>query len=247
MVWNTSRGRRRTRRISIAVPLALAGFAVLAGLGGGSPPLRAGPQTARYTAVVRTVSPQVVQVRTSRARGAGIVYDKRGDVVTNAHIVGKSRKVTVVDPEGSTYTAVVVGASPATDLAVVRPKGAALRPARFADSSRVQVGDLALGVGHRVGRSTRPIRVLAIPSLPTVTRGDGNTLNSVILTSAAIDRGDSGGALVNVSGQVIGLPTPGSIYPRLGNAAATGIGFAVSSNTMRAVADELIAEGRRGR
>jgi S1-C subfamily serine protease len=246
-VKNTSAGRWGTRRILIVVPLALAGFALLSGWGGGSRALPAGLPAARYAAVVRTVSPQVLEVRTSRARGSGIVYDRRGDVVTNAHIVGKARKAIVTAPDGRTFQATVVGASPATDLAVVRASGVTLRPARFADSSRVQVGDLALGVGHPFGPCSLPTRVLAIPSLPTVAPDGADTLNSVILTSEAIDRGNSGGALVNVSGQVIGLPTPGSVYPRLGNAAANGIGFAVSSNTMRAVADELIAKERRAR
>lgn len=244
-VWNASRDRRGPRRILIVVPLALAGFAVLTGLGGGSGTRRRSPQPS-FAAVVRTVSPQVVEVRTSRGVGSGIVYDTRGDVVTNAHVVGRARKATVTVPEGNTYRAVVVGASPATDLAVVRPRGLAVRPAQFADSSRVQVGDLALGVGHPLVRSPRPTRVLAIPLLPTVARGEGETRDAVILTSGPIDRGNSG-ALVNVSGQVIGFPTPGSIYPWLGDAAARGIGFAVSSNTMRAVADQLIAAARGAR
>src|SRR3954451_2701472 len=138
------------RDLVIVAAIAIAGLAALTGCGsGGQSSTTTGASgsdladglEAKYTAVVTNVSPHVVEIRTSNALGSGIVYDSHGDVVTNAHVVGSSKKVTVRLPDGSTHPGTVVGTSTGNDLAVVRLAGATPKPAAFADSSKVQVGD----------------------------------------------------------------------------------------------------------
>jgi S1-C subfamily serine protease len=201
----------------------------------------AGGLQAKFTRIVRTVSPQVVEIRTSTGLGSGIVYDTRGDIVTNAHVVAGARKVTIRLADGSTHSGTVVGASTGNDLAVVRLAGAATHPATFADSSKLQVGDLVLAMGNPLGLASSVSQGIVSSTGRSVSEGNGVTLNSVIQTSAAINPGNSGGALVNLSGQVIGIPTLAAIDPDMGNSAAPGIGFAIASNSVRRVADQLIA------
>jgi putative serine protease PepD len=201
----------------------------------------AGGLQAKFTRIVQIVSPQVVEIRTSTGLGSGIVYDTGGDIVTNAHVVAGARKVAIRLPDGSTHPGTVVGASTGNDLAVVRLTGMATHPATFADSSKLQVGDLVLAMGNPLGLASSVSQGIVSSTGRSVSEGNGVTLNSVIQTSAAINPGNSGGALVNLSGQVVGIPTLAAIDPDMGNSAAPGIGFAISSNSVRRVADQLIA------
>jgi putative serine protease PepD len=238
------------RRISIAVALALAATAALGGcgLGGRSstgagavhPSPANGVQT-KFISVVKTVSPQVVELQTSEGLGSGIVYDRRGDIVTNAHVVGNAQTVAIRLSDGSKHSGTVVGSAPGNDLAVVQMNGAAPKPATFADSSKVQVGELALAIGNPLGLASSVTEGIVSSTGRSVPEPSGVTLNSAIQTSAAINPGNSGGALVNLSGQVIGIPTLGASDPQLGGGAAPGIGFAIASNTVRRVTNQLIA------
>jgi S1-C subfamily serine protease len=237
------------RRASLAAALSLAGLAAVAGCGSGGSSASsaagssnaAGGLQAKFTKIVRTVSPKVVEIRTSTALGSGIVYDARGDVVTNAHVVGNATKVTVRLSDGSTHPATLVGASTGNDLAVVRLTGVAPSPAVFADSSKLQVGDLALAIGNPLGLASSVSQGIVSSTGRSVSEGNGVTLKSAIQTSAAINPGNSGGALVNLSDQVIGIPTLAATDPQLGGGAAPGIGFAIPSNAVRQVANQLIA------
>jgi S1-C subfamily serine protease len=229
------------RRISLAAALSLAGFAALVGCGSGSSSNVAGGLEAKFTKIVRTVSPKVVEIRTSTALGSGIVYDARGDIVTNAHVVGNATKVTIRLSNGTTHPGTLVGASTGNDLAVVRLTGTTPPPAAFADSSKLQVGDLALAIGNPLGLASSVSQGIVSSTGRSVSEGNGVTLKSAIQTSAAINPGNSGGALVNLSDQVIGIPTLAATDPQLGGGAAPGIGFAIPSNTVRQVANQLIA------
>jgi putative serine protease PepD len=226
-----------------AVAIAVVVLAVVAASGGDSDV--AGGLQARFTRIVRIVSPQVVEIRTSTALGSGIVYDGRGDVVTNAHVVGNAAVVTIRLSDGSTHPATLVGASIGNDLAVVRLSGVAPHPAKFADSSKLQVGDLALAIGNPLGLASSVSEGIVSSTGRSVPEGNGVTLNSVIQTSAAINPGNSGGALVNLSEEVIGIPTLAAVNPEMGNSPAPGIGFAIPSNTVRRVADQLIKDRSR--
>ena len=238
-----------TRRLVIA---ALAGVAAaLAACGGG----RAGDDVTRVAplasadgaaslqqelvSVVRAVSPSVVQIRTSQDLGSGVVFDARGDVVTNAHVVGNATRLVVTLASGDSHPAMAIARDAANDLAVIRIAGARPRPATFADSSQVEVGDIVLALGNPLGLRSSVTEGIVSAVRRSVPEGDGVTLSSVIQTSAAINPGNSGGALVDLSGRVIGIPTLAALDPQMGASEAPGIGFAIDSNTVRRVVGVL--------
>jgi putative serine protease PepD len=192
--------------------------------------------------VVSTVSPTVVQIQTGVGLGSGVVYDGNGNVVTNAHVVGNAKKFTVTLAGGS-HSATLVGAFPTDDLAVIRLKGVRPSPASFADSSKIEVGDIALAIGNPLGLRSSVTQGIVSSLGRTVSEGNGVVLASVIQTSADINPGNSGGALVDISGRVIGIPTLAALDPQLGGTQAPGIGFAIPSNTVKLIADQLIKTG----
>jgi putative serine protease PepD len=192
---------------------------------------------------VKAVSPSVVQIQTTTGLGSGVVYDTKGNIVTNAHVVGNARKFVVTLATG-THPATLVGAFRANDLAVVHVEGVTPPPASLADSSKLNVGDVALAIGNPLGLRSSVTEGIVSSLGRTVSEGNGVVLPSVIQTSAAINPGNSGGALVNLAGQVIGIPTLTALDPELGGAQAPGIGFAIPSNTVRRIANQLIATGK---
>jgi S1-C subfamily serine protease len=240
----------------IAAMLALA--ALLAGCGGGddkagtparsAPAIPARDATAvqeSFVRVVRLVSPQVVQIQTSSGLGSGVVFDASGDIVTNNHVVGRSRSFTVTMSNGHTSGARIVGTFPPEDLAVIRLQGSRPGPASFADSSKLQVGQFAFAIGNPLGLRSSVTQGIVSSLGRTVSEGPGGgVISSAIQTSAPINHGNSGGALVDVDGQVIGIPTLAATDPSLGGAAAPGIGFAIPSNTVRRIAGQIVRSGR---
>jgi S1-C subfamily serine protease len=171
-----------------------------------------------------------------------VVYDGKGDIVTNAHVVGSSRTFTITLADGR-HRGTLVGTFPPNDLAVVHVQGANPRPLSFADSAGIAVGDIALAIGNPLGLRSSVTEGIVSSLGRTVSEGNGVTLPSAIQTSAAINPGNSGGALVDLAGAVIGIPTLAALDPELGGAQAPGIGFAIPSNTVRKIADQLIATG----
>src|SRR6266536_2486605 len=174
-----------------------------------------GPGPASYASVVRQVLPSVVLIRTENGLGSGVVLDRSGNIVTNAHVAGNATKFQVqVAGDTAPRSARLVGTYPPDDLAVIRaddPSG--LQPARFGDSGTVQAGDVVLAIGNPLGLSgsvTQGIisatdRAVTEPATPG-SAGQGwaaATLPGAIQTSAPINPGNSGGALVSTSGQVI--------------------------------------------
>jgi S1-C subfamily serine protease len=119
-----------------------------------------------------------------------------------------------------------------------------LHPAGFADSSKLQVGDVALAIGNPLGLQSSVTEGIVSALGRTVNEDNGVALPNVIQTSAPINPGNSGGALVDLQGQVIGIPTLAATDPQLGGGAAAGIGFAIPSNTVRDIAAQLIGQGR---
>ncbi|MGY6027026.1 S1C family serine protease [Streptomyces spinosirectus] len=205
-----------------------------------------------YQKVIKDVLPSVVQIQAGNDLGSGIVYDDQGHVVTNAHVVGdqKTFQVTTANSE-NTLTARSAYSYPAQDLAVIKldkmPKG--LKAATFANSSKVQVGQIVLAMGSPLGLSSSVTQGIVSATGRTVTEnsgggGTGATIANMIQTSAAINPGNSGGALVNLDGQVIGIPTLAAIDPNLGNSAAPGIGFAIPSSTVKTIAGQIVKSGK---
>ncbi|MCX4748379.1 trypsin-like peptidase domain-containing protein [Kitasatospora sp. NBC_01287] len=205
-----------------------------------------------YEKVIADVLPSVVQITTGSGLGSGIVYDDKGDIVTNAHVVGSATTFQVsLANSTSQLAATLVGSYPDDDLAVVRlssPPGG-LRPAVFGDSGKVEVGQITLAMGSPLGLSSSVTQGIVSATGRTVTEPQGGgspgaTIGNMVQTSAAINPGNSGGALVNLSGQVIGINTLAAVDPELNGGAATGIGFAIPSATITNIADQLISSGK---
>ena len=229
-------------RIAIAITL-LAAVAALAGWGSAGQRDAGVAQTleGKYVSVIDSVSPSVVLIQTGRELGSGVVFDTHGNVVTNAHVVAGAAKLSVTLLRGKQIAATVVGTDPSNDLAVVHMIGATPPPATFSDSSKLNVGDITLAIGNPLGLHASVTEGIVSSLDRSVSEGNGVTLTSAIQTSAAINPGNSGGALVDLSGHVIGIPTLAALDPELGNAQASGIGFAISSNQVKRVAADILA------
>jgi S1-C subfamily serine protease len=178
-----------------------------------------------------------------------VVYDGAGNIVTNAHVVGSDQQFQVLTPgSAAPLQARLVGTYPQGDLAVVAvAANPAMRPATFADSSTAGVGELVLAMGNPLGLSATVTNGIISATGRTVTEppengSPGTTLSDMIQTSAPINPGNSGGALVDLQGHVVGIPTLAAVSSPEGGA-APGIGFAISSNQARRVADQLIKSG----
>jgi S1-C subfamily serine protease len=234
---------------------------VLAGCGAGSTGVQGSSSPAplpadapaleqAYVSVVAKVLPSVVQITTDRALGSGIVFDTKGNIVTNAHVVGQSTKFQVrLADNPKTIPATLVGAYPPDDLAVIKldQPPPSLHPARFGDSTKLRVGQIVMAMGNPLGLTGSVTNGIISAIGRTVTEpagsGPGATLPEIIQTSAAINPGNSGGALVDLAGEVIGIPTLAALEPRsegLGGA-APGIGFAIPSHLVTDIAVQLIA------
>jgi putative serine protease PepD len=196
-----------------------------------------------YASVYQKVSPSVVQIRTSEGLGSGIVFDGKGDIVTNDHVVGSSKTFAVTTSTGKTLTGKLVGVFVPDDLAVIKVNGAGLRPATFANSDALRIGDIALAIGNPLGLSSSFTEGIVSALNRSEAEGNGVVLPSAIQTSAAINPGNSGGALVDIGGSVIGIPTLAAEDPQLGGAAA-GIGFAIPSNVVTNIAHQLVTTGK---
>ena len=195
-----------------------------------------------FVSVFQKVSPSVVQIQTSEGLGSGIVFDSKGNIVTNDHVVGSSKTFTVTTAAGKQYKGTLVGEFQADDLAVIKVSGASLKPATFADSSKLRVGDIAMAIGNPLGLQSSVTEGIVSALGRDESEGNGVVLQNAIQTSAAINPGNSGGALVNIGGSVIGIPTLAASDPQLGGAAA-GIGFAIPGNTVKDIASQIIAHG----
>lgn len=209
----------------------------------------AGDLQSQYQRVIKEVLPSVVQIQASHDLGSGVVFDDKGHIVTNAHVVGteKTFQVTTANNE-EPLTASLVYSYPEQDLAVIKldkvPDG--LKPAVFGNSEKVEVGHIVLAMGSPFGLSSSVTQGIVSATGRTVSEGGdtGATIANMVQTSAAINPGNSGGALVNLDGQVIGIPTLAAADPTLGGSAAPGIGFAIPVSMVRTVADQIIKDGK---
>jgi putative serine protease PepD len=204
-----------------------------------------------FVNVIKKTLPSVVEIRTNTGLGSGVVFDAAGDIVTNNHVVAGADSFQVVPANSATpLPARLVGAYPPDDLAMVRvEKAKNLRVATFANSSTIEVGDIVLAMGNPLGLSSSVTQGIISAVGRTVTEpqtsdSPGATLPDAIQTSAAINPGNSGGALVNLAGQVVGIPTLAAVDQQLGGGAAPGIGFAIPSNIVTNIGGQLAKDGR---
>jgi S1-C subfamily serine protease len=198
---------------------------------------------AAFLDVVARVRPEVVEVATKSDLGSGVVYDNRGDIVTNNHVVGSATSFEVQTVTGGTLPATLVGTYPRGDLAVIRVTSPVdLRPATFGDSAQLAPGSIVFAVGSPLGLASSVTQGIVSYNGRPVDEGNGVDLPATIQTSASINPGNSGGALVDLDGAVVGIPTLAAVAAE-GGGQAGGIGFAIPSDSVRPIADQLIATG----
>ena len=178
----------------------------------------------------------------SQAQGSGFVYDAKGDIVTNEHVVAGASSIRVTFSDGASYTAEVVGRDTSTDLAVVHVDAPAseLHPLTLASSSGVRVGDGVVAIGSPFGLSGSVTSGIVSALHRQISAPDNFPISDAIQTDAAINHGNSGGVLLNLSGQVIGVTA--QIESNSGG--NEGVGFAIPSDSVKHVADSLIASGK---
>lgn len=215
-----------------------------------SAPRRRGPRDGFSETVIRVVEsigPAVIGVRrTSRARdlydgaGSGVIISPDGYALTNNHVVRGAGRIEAILHDGSVAAADVVGADPDTDLALLRLNGRGHASAELGDSDDLKVGELAIAIGNPLGLQAT-VTAGVISALRRTLRGEsGRLIEDVIQTDAALNPGNSGGALVDAHGTVVGINTA-----IIGG--AQGLCFAVPSNTARLVVPELMRDGRVAR
>jgi putative serine protease PepD len=191
---------------------------------------------------VRSGSSNPFEQQAQQSQGSGFVYDKKGDIITNQHVVDGADSITVTFWNGKTHTATLVGSDPSTDTAVIKvdAPAALLHPLEFADSSSVQVGDGVVAIGSPFGLEETVTAGIVSALHREMTSPNNFTIDDSIQTDAAINHGNSGGPLLNMHGKVIGITS--QIESDSGG--NDGVGFAVPSNTARTIADKLIATGK---
>ncbi len=180
-------------------------------------------------------------IAASNGVGSGFVFDKKGHVITNEHVVEEAEKVVVTFLDGRSYNAEVVGVDAATDIAVIQVDAdpSLLKPLQIGDSSNLKVGMRVAAIGNPFGLSgtmTSGIISALGRLLPQTT---GFSIPDVVQTDAAINPGNSGGPLLNSRAEVVGINT--AIQSATGE--FTGVGFAIPSNTIAKIVPRLIADG----
>jgi S1-C subfamily serine protease len=204
-----------------------------------------------FESVIANVMPSVVLITLPSSLGSGIVLDSKGDIVTNNHVVaGATDYQVTLSTSSKTYDAKLVNSFPQGDLAVIKMTDppSDLKPATFADSSKAVEGQIVLAMGNPIGLSSSATDGIISATGRTVTEPASSdtpaaTLTDMIQTSASINSGNSGGALVDLSGAVVGIPTLTAVDQTLGGA-HPGIGFAISSDTAKRIADQIVSSGK---
>jgi putative serine protease PepD len=227
-----------------------------------------------WEAVAASASKSVVAIQVSTGQGggqgSGVILDTKGHVVTNNHVVAAGDKITVVFSDGRGYAAKVVGTDPSTDLAVVKienpPSG--LQPIAVGSSDDVAVGDPVMAVGNPLGLSnTVTTGIVSALNRPVTTQGESSgdegqgqdpfglgqsqqsqaepVVTNAIQSDVAVNPGNSGGALVDVQGRLIGINSSiASLGSSGGQAGSIGISFSIPVNLVKSVAQEIIATGK---
>jgi 2-alkenal reductase len=209
--------------------------------------------------VVERISPAVVTVVNKlgsqgfggEASGSGVIIDADGRIITNNHVIegASPGSLQVIFDTGDTVSAELLGADPISDLAVLKVEGAVPAFAQLGDSSKLKVGESVIAIGSALGDFKNTVTVGVISGLNRLVRGPGINMENMIQTDAAINHGNSGGPLINLSGEVIGINT---VVVRGGTGldsgdVAEGLGFAIPVNTVSTVSEQLIKAGKVAR
>jgi S1-C subfamily serine protease len=202
--------------------------------------------------VAARVDPAIVDINTtvgsSAAAGTGMIISSTGEILTNNHVVSSSSSITVtIQGRSQRYPAHLVGVNVSQDVAVIQIDGnvSGLPTVHFANSSTLQVGDTVIAIGNALGQGGTPHategQVTALNQTITASEGGGSseTLNGMIESDAVIYEGDSGGALVNSAGQVVGMITAGQAQGF--RSSASNVGYAIASNNAVAQVNRIRA------
>ncbi|MFJ4684294.1 S1C family serine protease [Streptomyces sp. NPDC088789] len=236
---------RRPRTLVTLLAAVLAGGAagyVAGDLGDGTAVDTAVVRAGDLEAVAARVLPSVVSVETSGGQGSGFVFDERGRVLTNAHVVRGSSRVTLELQDGRRLSAEVVGDDPASDVAVLQPETArGLDAAELALGARPSVGDTVLAIGSPLGLGGTVTSGI-VSALDRDVRLGGGGQRGALQTDASINPGNSGGPLVDAGGRVIGINTAIATLDRQ-NGGSIGIGFAIPVADAMDAAETIIDGG----
>jgi putative serine protease PepD len=196
-----------------------------------------------YRRAYRAVVEITVRTDAGTAEGSGFVYDSSGHIVTNDHVVNGARSISVKFWNGKTYDAQPVGSDSSTDLAVIRVAApdSQLHPLTLGASSELVVGDPVVAIGSPFGlEETVTSGIVSALHRSIDSLNQGFSIIDSIQTDAAINHGNSGGPLLNASGQVIGV----NAQIKSDSGGSDGIGFAIPSDTVRSIAGQLISSGK---
>lgn len=204
------------------------------------------------TKVAEVVSPTVVGISSSSegffglqdaGSGSGIIFDSNGYIVTNNHVIEGANKLTIKFSSGKTLPATLVGTDPRSDLAVIKVDAKSLPTAKFGDSSKVKVGDVAIAIGNPLGEEFSGSVTAGIISALNRKIQYGGAIYKVLQTDAAINPGNSGGPLCNEVGEVIGINSL-----KIGaQQNAEGMGFAIGINEAKNIIKSLVDHGKVSR
>ena len=218
-----------------------------------TPPATAGGTS--VAAAVNRVGPAVVTVinhlaeadfggNDATASGSGVIVSREGYIVTNNHVIDGASSLEVVFADGSQAEASLVGSDPFADIAVVRVVGSVPSVAPWGDSAGLAPGDTVIAIGSPLGDFANTVTAGVVSATGrSIEAEPGFRMDDLIQTDAAINHGNSGGPLVNLDGEIVGINTLVVRGNALGQGAAEGLGFAIESTRARAVADAIIAEG----
>jgi S1-C subfamily serine protease len=201
---------------------------------------------AAQEAAIAKIEPSVVELMVTTAQGqqlgSGVIIDAKGDIVTNNHVVNGEQTIQVVLSNGSTEQGQLIGTSPANDLAVVRIQPFAhMTVAQIGNSSSLVVGQEVLAIGNPLGITETATKGIVSALNRSVTESTGTTISNAIQTDAAINPGNSGGALINLQGQLVGIPTLTAVNTE-SNTAANGVSFAIPSNLVETALQQILQQ-----
>jgi putative serine protease PepD len=202
---------------------------------------------AQQEAAIAKIEPAVVELEVTTAQGqaigSGVIIDSKGDIVTNNHVVSGAQTISVLLDNGNTLQGQLVGNDVADDLAVVHiTPFAHMTVAQIGDSSKLAVGQEVLAIGNPLGITETATRGMVSALNRSVTESNSTTLTNAIQTDAAINPGNSGGALIDLQGELIGIPTLTAVNTE-SNTPANGVGFAIPSNLVKTAVQQIIAQG----
>ena len=207
-----------------------------------------------WQTVASGVSGSVVSIQTAMAngtaKGSGAIIDTEGHIITNNHVISGAQQIQVTLANGNIYSAQLVGTDTTTDLAVIKldnpPSG--LKAVEFADSDKLAVGENVMAIGNPLGYDdTATTGIVSALNRPVTVTDDNNNeiVTNAVQIDAAINPGNSGGPTFNAAGQVIGINSSiASTATSSDSAGSIGIGFAIPSNLVKRVADEIIKDGK---